>query len=90
VVIPRRGDFYELDQLKLAGDLGQILYHVSFDYLVLETLTESSTGVMVLTPLSTIFHLFRDGYFYWKKKLEYLEKTTDQSQVTDKRVFYKE
>ena len=27
VVIPRRGDFYELDQLKLAGDLGQILYH---------------------------------------------------------------
>ena len=39
MVIPRRGDFYELDQLKLAGDLGQILYHVSFEYLVLETLT---------------------------------------------------
>lgn len=38
MVIPRRGDFYELDQLKLAGDLGQILYHVSFEYLVLETL----------------------------------------------------
>ena len=38
VVIPRRGDFYELDQLKLAGDLGQILYHVSRADLVFKTL----------------------------------------------------
>ena len=41
-------------------------------------------GVWSLTPLSTIFQLYRGGQFYWLRKPEYLEKTTDMSQIMDK------
>ena len=39
---------------------------------------------MKLKPLPTIFQLYRGYLFYWWRKQEFLDKTTDMSQVTDK------
>jgi len=49
--------------------------------LLIMSMNKLSFGLWCLTLLSTIFELYCGGQFYWWRKLEYSEKTTDMYHV---------
>jgi hypothetical protein len=57
--------------------------HTKFDIYICIANLMMVVWFMVFQSLSTLFHLYRGCQFYWWRKPEYPEKTTDLMQVID-------
>ena len=71
-------------KLKFCSHWHWILYKQHVDSKYRRSVYFSFGLVWFMSLLSTIFQLYRGSQFYWWRKPEYLEKTTDLPQVTDK------
>jgi hypothetical protein len=57
---------------------------LAYEVLLIELYRWFRFDLWCLTPLAILFQLYHGGQFYWWRRPEYNEKTTDLSQVTDK------
>jgi hypothetical protein len=70
------------DDLRLVGQISCHAYDLFF-YILIDLICCRHIG-FGLTSLSAIFQLHSGGHYYWWRKPEYPEKTTDLPQVTEK------
>ena len=64
--------------------MGLGINYVNLANHLVSLITSSTTDPWYVTPISLTFKLYCGGQLYWWGKPEYLEKTTDLPQVTDK------
>jgi hypothetical protein len=76
------GWWFSLGTPVSSNKTGLIVSRLSYAYSNLVLCSINFVCFVVLTPLSIIFQLYREERFCWRK-LEYPEKTTILSQVTD-------
>ena len=75
--------FYWMNSISIIFSWSYLPFKIAIPALVLDWLV-GLVGSWCLTPPSTIFQLYCGGKFYWSKKPENPEKTTDLLQITDK------